>query len=455
MASGLDRVIALTLNLIAGAVGLTVSNIPAIITDEALAAGHAFGSGYAKKYKVNELSSLATDFSSSGDTYKAATAIASQTPKVNEFYVIKRASVVKAVMTLTFSANLVASNVVAGTVNGHAISVTYASSNAATLTALASAIQALDEVLTATSNGTDTITITFEEQVEPSVGAFTVTLGASQATVTVATTTPATNIVDDLTNALGETATASGWFMLLPTTTSVFAIQAAAEVIEAQGGAKMALFHTTQAAVITSATTDIASLLKAEDYNYSGILYHDDSAEMAHCAWASRCLAVAPGSVSFALKSLTGCTTSGLTSAQIGYAEGKNCNTYTDAGPGPLTLKGVNVAGISLEAIRDSIYAKGELETALYALFVARNKIPYNESGRQLVLATANAVVSRMVSEGVFDPDADPANQFTMPEMTEISGTDKSNRLFPDCRLIGQHLAGAIKIEISADISVS
>lgn len=182
MASGLDRVISMTLNLISGALGISVSNIPAIITDEALSGSHDFGSGVAKKYKVNELASLVVDFSDSGVTYDAASAIASQTPKVNEFYVVKRATPVAAVVTLVFAGSLVPSNVVAGTVNGNAISVTYATSNAATLTALAAAIQALDMVLTAASDGSHTITITFETQWEPSVSTFLVTLGVSQTT---------------------------------------------------------------------------------------------------------------------------------------------------------------------------------------------------------------------------------------------------------------------------------
>jgi len=452
--SGLDRVIALTLNLIAGKIGATVSNIPAIITDEALSGSHDFGSGYAKKYKVNQLAALATDFSDSGLTYDAASAIASQTPKVNEFYVIKRATAVAAVVTLVFDANIVTGNTIAGTVNGSAISVPFNTSNAQSLTDLATAIQALEMVATAVSNGTTTITITFETQWEPDVSTFLVTLGAGQTTCVTTVATPATNIRDDIAAARAETAT-NEWFMLLPTTTSKGAILAAAAYVETLGGEIMALFHTTDAAVITSATTDVMSLLQDEAYEYSGIAYHDDSTEMIHAAEASRVFAIDPGKISFALKSLAGCTSSGLTPAQIGYIEAKNGNCYTDAGPGPLFLKGVNCNGISLEAVRDSLYAKAELESELYNLFTQRDKIPYNETGRSLVLSYANGVVARMVAEGVFDPDASPANQFTMPAISAISSGDRAARLFPDCELIAKHLAGAIKIVIAANISVA
>lgn len=451
--SGLDRVIALTLNLIAGKIGATVSNIPAIITDEAPSGSGDFGAGYAKKYKVNQLAAVATDFSDSGLTYDAAVAIASQTPKVNEFYVIKRASAVAAVVTLVFSANIVTGNTIAGTVNGNAISVPYNTSNAQSLTDLATAIQALEMVATAVSNGSTTITITFESEWEPSVSTFTVTGGSSQATCTTTVTTPATNIVDDIANAVNEDATFE-WFVLLPTTVNKGAILAAAAATESYGGQFMTLFHTTEAAVITSASTDVASLLQDEAYNYSGIIYHDDQNEMVHAAWASDVLSTDPGAVSFALKSLEGVTSSGLSAAQIGYVEGKNCNSYTDAGPGPLTLKGVNCAGISLEAMRDSLYAKAELETALYNLMTTRRKIPYNEAGFGLVQSYADSVTKRMISEGVFDPEADPINQFIMPAVADVALADKNNRIIPDCQWNATHLASGIKIEITSNISV-
>ena len=98
--------------------------------------------------------------------------------------------------TLTFSAALVASNVINGNVGTNAIAaVTYATSSDATMVAIADAIAAMPGIASATvvSGGalaTDdrVIEVTPIDQVNGvSLSGFVVTLGASQATVTVAT----------------------------------------------------------------------------------------------------------------------------------------------------------------------------------------------------------------------------------------------------------------------------
>lgn len=98
---------------------------------------------------------------------------------------------VREVSTITLSADLVASNAVVVTVDGTALSaINYATSHAATLTALATAIQGTAGVLTASSNGR-VITVTGANPGDPFTLAMTITGGASQATVTIAETTAA------------------------------------------------------------------------------------------------------------------------------------------------------------------------------------------------------------------------------------------------------------------------
>lgn len=102
----------------------------------------------------------------------------------------------KQVQTLVFDADLVTSNVVNGDVGTEAISpVTFATSNAATMTALAAAILAANtSILTAVSNGTDTITVTtIQDAADQDLANFVVTLGASQAGATETETVEAIN----------------------------------------------------------------------------------------------------------------------------------------------------------------------------------------------------------------------------------------------------------------------
>lgn len=94
--------------------------------------------------------------------------------------------------TLVFSADLVASNVINGNINGVAIApVTYASSHLATMTAIAAAIETADDDVTATVGGANnrTITIMASGAAKALVAGWVVTLGGSQATITMTNTT--------------------------------------------------------------------------------------------------------------------------------------------------------------------------------------------------------------------------------------------------------------------------
>jgi hypothetical protein len=88
------------------------------------------------------------------------------------------------IATVTASVPLVASNSTVVTLNGVALTpVVYATSNAATLTAIAALIAAQDGIASATSNGTDAITITADQGLAVSA-TFVTTLGSGQPTWT-------------------------------------------------------------------------------------------------------------------------------------------------------------------------------------------------------------------------------------------------------------------------------
>jgi len=91
--------------------------------------------------------------------------------------------------TITLDADLVASNVIAGYIGGATITKTYATSHAASMTALAALIAAADGVLSASVTSARVITIVPENQIDGlAVVGWAVTAGASQAGVVVAST---------------------------------------------------------------------------------------------------------------------------------------------------------------------------------------------------------------------------------------------------------------------------
>lgn len=86
--------------------------------------------------------------------------------------------------TLTFSATTVTGNVISVNVDGFVVSVTFATDNATTLAALATAIAARPRVLSATSDGTSVITVVTVLNAAPiSISAASIVGGASQPTI--------------------------------------------------------------------------------------------------------------------------------------------------------------------------------------------------------------------------------------------------------------------------------
>lgn len=93
------------------------------------------------------------------------------------------------VQTVVFSADLIVGNVVHGSVNGVALSDTpFNVSNVQTLVDLAAKIAAVSTVFSAVSDGVHTITVTSKADSLTVLSAFSVTGGASQATVVITQT---------------------------------------------------------------------------------------------------------------------------------------------------------------------------------------------------------------------------------------------------------------------------
>ena len=118
-----------------------------------------WGSDLIRSYR--SISAVLEDFASSTAEYQAAAAIFAQSPKLSLLKIGREAARVAQVQTRTFSGSLVTGNIINGTVDGVALApVPFNTSNATTLSDLATAIQATPGVATAVSDGVSAITIT-------------------------------------------------------------------------------------------------------------------------------------------------------------------------------------------------------------------------------------------------------------------------------------------------------
>jgi hypothetical protein len=417
---GVERIVTVGITRREGAAGLASQNYPVILVDDIPTTG--FSSSRINRYSVNDLATIGTQFGTSTAAYKAFRAMASQGRKPKYIYVAERDAAVATQMTLTKVGSILAGQTIEGIVNGTAISVPFDTDIAGTLADLDTAISAVEGVANVTVAG-QVLTIVATAQWELSVSDFEATGAGTLPTFTIATTVAGRNISDDIADMFAENSTP---YLIYMTSTSKGAILAAAAYVETLR--KLLFAASTDSAVATAGSTDVASLLQAADYTRTALFYTEDSTQHYPAALASLCLSYAPGKVAFHNKELTGVTADTLTSSEVGIIEGKNANNYTTVyGDVALVLQGVTADGVQIHATRDQDYFQTTLEGRIANTLKVNPKIPLNTKGLAMIAGEGQGVMNQMVREDVFDSDVDAT--FVAPDIADISEEDVTAHL--------------------------
>lgn len=400
-----------------------------------------------KSRLYTSLTAVAVDFTSSQDEYKAAQAIFAQNPRPRSLRIGKRAANVAEVQTITFSGSIVTSNSIAGTVNGEELTATvYATSSSATLDALAAKIAAVEGVASATVD-TLTITVTAEAGYTLSLTGFAVTLGASQATVTIATTTAGTTVADALDDIAADV---NDWYGLILTSRVEADVITAAVWAEASN--KVFITASNAADLLTTATDDLASNIQDRALKGTLVLYHQTSSEFADAALMGRFFGTDPGASIVKFLQLAGITASPITDSQKANLWAKNGNTYATVGGQNIVENGATGSGQFLDSTRNLAYLQARAQEAIYGLLVRVNKIPFTDQGVQQVVSELRGVLARMVSEGVLA--ADPAPVVTYPKVADVSANDRAARLLPDINFTAREGGAVQGVEVAGVVSI-
>lgn len=398
------------------------------------------------------LTSVGEDFGTGTNTYKLVTKMLSQENKPDTVKIFAREDLVAGEKTITFSADLSASNVVTGSVNGYALtSTTYATSHAATMAVIEGKIEAIPGISGAVVAG-DVITVTGSDEYTLDISDWAVTGGTAK-TVTIATSTAAVTVADDFATAVEAD---SDFYWVLETTNNAGAIKALAAVVEA-ADLKMFSYTTSDANSITSSVLALAYALKAASYRKTfGTWHHLAGTEFAGAAIVGRQAPLEPGVSVFFAKSLSGVTVtpkSSLSTTQLGYAEGNNLNTYiTRYGVG-WYAHGTTAAGtyIDNEVAKDKI--KNSVLVAVGTLFISREKLGFTDPYIQLAVKTIeDALIALSDPEvGIIVRDS---ISVTAPRADAVLTSDRANRLLPDITVVcqGQGAIQNVDIRISFEI---
>lgn len=163
------------------------------------------------------------------------------------------------------------------------------------------------------------------------------------------------------------------------------------------------------AVLVAASTTDIASRLKALELTRSMVQYSSKSA-FAVCSALARILTVdyngSQTMITLKFKQQPGVEAELLPLSQVTVLESKNANVFVNYNNDTAILEqGVMVNGEFVDVITGTDWLAVTLQTALYnLLYTSPTKVPQTDQGQQLLLTTCESVCAQAVSNGLLAP---------------------------------------------------
>ena len=209
------------------------------------------------------------------------------------------------------------------------------------------------------------------------------------------------------------------------------------------------------ATVSESIATDILKQLKNAAYFRTGAIYHGSPIAFADAGWLGRCLPLAPGSETWAFKTLAGVPVSTLTDTHKTNIANKYGNYYSTVA-GRNVMLGHNNGGVVsgnefIDTIRFRDWLQIRMQERLVALFTGTDeKTPYSDAG----IARVEGQVRAQLQDGVDVGGLSLPFTVTVPKAASANPTDRANRILRNVKFTAP-LAGAIqKIYIVGTLTV-
>lgn len=414
-----------------------------------------------KEYaELSEMGSTGDNFDTAGATYKLAQTIFAQNPKVSKIVIGKRANSPTPTINLTPIAkdSTKYSVTIGGRGTTGSVEETFEFTSDATATVseitagLVALINAGSQKVLATDN---TTYLTIETAATPggisSAGKpFTLVVDRTLLESQNVTTDP--GIATDLTAIRTSVDGNDDWYCAYLDSygkAEITSMSAAIETLE-----KLYIATTSDADVITSATDDIGSNLKASSYARTVLCWHQTPlySDMG-AAWGGKILPSDAGSVTWKFKTLSGPAPTNFSSSELGYLSDKNVNNYIQkTSSNNMTQEGVTSSGEFIDITRGIDFITARLREDVFAEMVKLPKIPFTDQGIAIVENVVRGVMALGVSQSIFSPDPEPT--VTVPLASEVSSNNKATRYLPDVKFTAV-LAGAIhSVKITGIVTV-
>ena len=402
----------------------------------------ASSSTWVERHRVySSLSGVAADFLVTDTEYKAARSAFSQEIKPAKVMIGRRTAIVAQVSTFTPNVTSQAVQNYVATING--VAYTFVSDASPTASEVVTGLIALinaDLTLPVTASGTSTLILTADNAGQG--------FSASGSTnLSVVATTANHGVAEDV---LAVTTESDDWYMLILTSRDANEIMEAA--IQVESMKKIFLAATSASDVLTVATTDIGSKLKAANLFRTALVWSADQANYPEAAWAGARLPLDPGSETWKFASLAGITADNLTDSQIANLDTKRVNYFVIVGGVPIMEQGKVAGNEWIDVIRGIDWLEARMKERVFGVLVSVPKVPYTDIGIAMIESPVRAQLSEGVRKGLLS--SDPAPTVTVPLVADIDPALRQARTLPDVKF-NATLAGAIQdVQISGVVSV-
>lgn len=404
-----------------------------------LLAARGLGAGFTERIRYyTSAAEVATDLAATD--LSAAVALAlntalAQDPHVASLAVGRVEADAAQQITFTFSGTtaLVGENFTI-TING--TDYTFVATGGETPTAVAAALEPLVDADPAVSAGSGAGVLTVTADVAGD--AFTYASAEDSAGLAVAEAVAQAN-VSISTELDAILAADSAWYGLAISTRTVLDITRAA--LWTETNKRLFIAQSSDADILTSVTSDIASSLQTLDYKRTAVLYHSNDAEWPAFAWMALKLAADPDETTtiWAYATLTGITPNTLTATQRTNlrgdgtpGSGKNGNVYGELGGVGATGDGMAASGLWLDLRITADWMEARIAEHMKTLQLQtsnrNSKIPFNDAGIALKASQIERVYTAGVVAGHFN---DETLSMDVPTAASISAKNDRKVTIP------------------------
>lgn len=408
--------------------------------------------GLSKLLPYATLESVADEWATTSEVYKAATAFYAQGAK--DFVVVIASAVATAAVLQGGTPNL--ANLQAVDAGGFTISVGGAVQNITGLdftkiATLADAVPILQAAVTGV-----TVSVVDDKFVMT-----TTTIGGN-ASITVATAD-----IDGAAAALALTSTAGATVVAAKEPeTPVEALIAAADIDPtfygidlhkkwrdsalavgvaeyAQGSRRVAFVTSNNTAILDpTSITDIASELKSKSLQRALVHYSSHAEEYPSSAVAGRAFLVnfegTNTTITLNLKVMRGVTVEKLKVSEDNAMKAKNCNAVVDVAGAFVYSDSRMADGTWFDAVHGVDWLQNRIETGIFnRLYTTTRKIPYTDTGVSIIIAEIEQGLRQGVTNGLISPGNNTAGEYlplgyriTYIPTAQVSQADKANRVY-------------------------